>query len=487
MKIAIIQFSPSGNTSEVSEMIKNELERRNQEVQLIDITREKQFFSEKAAQRFLIENVKQHDVLLIGSPVYAHHLQYHVQDLIKELPTPNAIWGKYAIPYVTYGGISSGIALKEAAGLLKERGRIIYAGMKIPASHRMTRAFMAEEFNKNNLPGNYLPQIIELVNRIMQLNNNKCAKCNSKSLDYNGLITTLKANIIFKEKLWHEKRYPKVSIDRELCTNCGKCTLNCPVLHLVRINNVVKENNQSACIHCFNCVTDCANKAIKLVGDLEKGKAFMTKMIAKKGNKETPETAIYPILENEKLSGKSKIGNFFYLKMFSGLESKIRYKKYDPEDALKSAGIETATNILEVGCGSGYYTLPAASMIQKKCNYLAIDIHPHAIEETSKRLESNGFKNIIVKQGNALNTLLPDSSFDSILLFGVIPSPFLPIAKLIPEMSRIMQTGGCLSVWTMNNMNLPKSITKCGQFDYMGKDNGVHKFIKTENQNKEQL
>ncbi|MDF1549639.1 MAG: NAD(P)H-dependent oxidoreductase [Bacteroidales bacterium] len=104
MKIAIIQFSPSGNTSKVTQMLKNELEQRNQEVQLIDITREKQFFIEKAAHRFLIEKVKQHDVLLIGSPVYAHHLQYHMQDLLKVLPKPNAIWGKFAIPYVTYGG-----------------------------------------------------------------------------------------------------------------------------------------------------------------------------------------------------------------------------------------------------------------------------------------------------------------------------------------------------------------------------------------------
>jgi len=297
MKIAIIQFSPSGNTLKVTEMLKKELVQRNQEVQLIDITHELQFFIKKELQNFLIERVNQHDILLIGGPVYAHHLQYHVQDLIKTLPKPDAIWGKYAIPYVTYGGISSGIALKEAAKLLKKSGRIIQAGMKVSASHRMTRAFMPEEFNKNKLISNNLPQITELVNRITQLNNSKNVKCNAKSLTYNGLITTLKANIIFKEKRWHEKRYPKISIDHSCCNSCGKCILNCPVLHLTRKNNTVSETNQSPCIHCLNCVTHCPNKAIKLIGDLEKGKAFMTKIISKKGNKESPETAVYPILE----------------------------------------------------------------------------------------------------------------------------------------------------------------------------------------------
>ncbi len=479
MKIAIILFSPSGNTLKVTEMLEHELKRRNQEVQLINITKEKQVFIEKKVRNFLIDNVKQHDILLIGCPVYAHHLQYHIQDLIKELPKPDSIWGKYAIPYVTYGGISSGIALKEAAELLKNSGRYIQAGMKVTAPHRMTRAFMADEFNNDKLIEKNLPQVIELVNRIMQLNNINRLKYNSNSLYYNGLTTTLKANLIFKEKLWHEKRYPKISIDPKICTNCGKCVTNCPVIHLTIKSDAVMENNLSPCIHCMNCVTGCPNKAMTIIGDLEKGRAFMTKMIAKHGNKEKPATAVYPILENEKLSGKSKIGNFLYLKMFKRLESKLRYKKYNPKDALRSAGIETATNILEIGCGSGYYTLPAASMIQKNCNYLAIDIHPHAIEETSKKIKSGGFKNIKVRQGNALNTMLPDESFDSILLFGVIPSPFLPPEKLIPEMARIMQTGGNLSVWTLNNSSLPKSITKGGQFEYIGKFGGIHKFTKT--------
>jgi len=295
MKIAIIQFSPSGNTLNVTKMIVNEMEYRNHEVQLIDITHEKKIFLERDFQNFLKEKIKPHNILLIGSPVYAHHLQYHMQDLIKELPSPNDIWGKYAIPYVTYGGISSGIALKEAAGLLKKSGRIIPLGMKVSASHKMTRAFMDEEFNKNIKLNDKLPQITELVARIMRLENNDHAKCNARSLDYNGLLTYLKAEIIFKEKIWHEKRYPKIMIDRELCKNCGKCATNCPVLHLSINNNMLYENHHTPCIHCFNCVTDCPYKAIKLIGDIDKGRAFMSKMIKKNGNKEFPETTVYPL------------------------------------------------------------------------------------------------------------------------------------------------------------------------------------------------
>lgn len=296
MKITIIQFSPSGNTLKVSLMLQKELESRGQAAQLVDITSREQFFNGNDISTFLKENVKQHDVLLVGGPVYAHHLQYHMLDLIEALPRPDGIWGKYAVPYVTYGGIASGVALKEAAELLKASGRIIHAGMKVSASHCMTRAFMDSEFNSDKLQTDSLPQVLELADRIMQLKGQPKVKCSAKHLNYNGFKTALKAKLIFKEKLWHAKRYPQISINQDLCGNCGKCAQVCPVVHLDSKPDGILKNPQSPCIHCFNCVTSCPSKAISLTGDLEKGKAFMAKMIAKHAHKEMPETAVYPTL-----------------------------------------------------------------------------------------------------------------------------------------------------------------------------------------------
>lgn len=77
----------------------------------------------------------QDEILFIGSPVYAHHLQYHVKDLIKNLPQPVNRWGKIAVPFITYGAINSGIALDEAGKLLRKSGRKVLAGMKVCSSH----------------------------------------------------------------------------------------------------------------------------------------------------------------------------------------------------------------------------------------------------------------------------------------------------------------------------------------------------------------
>ena len=246
-------------------------------------------------QDFLQETIKEHDILFIGSPVYAHHLQYHVKELIENLPQPIKVWGKIAIPFVTYGGISSGISLDEAGKLLRKSSRKVLAGMKVSSSHRMTRAFMKEEYNKDQPDNKLISTIDELIKRIKSADLDTL-KDNSKHLKYQSIKTYLKSNIIFKEKVWHKKRYPKIVIDHNQCIKCGKCTKVCPVCHLEQNNkdkSIIK-NMDSECIHCFNCILECPQKAITPVGNLEKAKGFMEIMI-KKG-RENPDTCLYPKL-----------------------------------------------------------------------------------------------------------------------------------------------------------------------------------------------
>lgn len=481
MKIQILLFSPSGNTNAVGELIKNQLISRGQEVSLINITGNKKIFSDGKIREFLESHVMPHDVLVIGAPVYAHHLQYHMIELINNLPKPDAKWGAYAIPFVTYGGISSGIALKEATKHLNKSGRSVHAGLKVACSHRMTRAFMEKEFNIEKNISESIPQVIELVNRIMQLSLGGEIKTKRKAFDYNGLATNIKAKLIFREKLWHKKRYAKIAIDNKMCSNCGECVKLCPVKRLVFDKKTINQDSNCGCIHCFNCVSNCPNKAINLIGDLRRGKLFMAKMIKKIGNKEKPHTAVYPLFDKNILSKDSNLLKNFYLKMFKALESDKRYEKYPPLSILKSIDFGKSSNILEIGCGSGFFTLEASKLINKTANYLAIDINKYAVEETINKLERDNITNVKVEVKNALNTNLPDRAFDLIILFGIIPSPFIPLNDLCIEINRITQKNGILAVWSINNFNLIKHITRKSGFKYIGNENNVLKFQKTSN------
>ncbi|MBV7271838.1 EFR1 family ferrodoxin [Clostridium sp. PL3] len=294
MKAAILEFSPSNNTNRVGELLKTKLEQNNITVQLVNITGNKDYFLTNNKQDFLQKTINKHDILFIGSPVYAHHLQYHVKDLIKNLPRPVNGWSKIAVPFVTYGGINSGIALDEAGKLLQKSGRIVVAGIKVSSSHHMTKAFMKEEYNKDQLEDKLLFTIGELVKRI-SLADLASLKDNSKYLKYQDLMIYLKADLIFREKIWHKKMYPKIAINDNQCIKCGKCVKVCPVCHLEQNKDKsIIRNMNSECIHCFNCIFECSQKAITPVGNLERAEKFMKSMI-KKG-KEVPDTCLYPKL-----------------------------------------------------------------------------------------------------------------------------------------------------------------------------------------------
>ena len=285
MNVSIVVFSPSGNTETAGKLLKNILESKNINVDFINIAKNKDYFlakTDEEKKEFINDRISSHDLLIVGAPVYAHHFQYHMKELIELLPSPDNIkWGKAAIAFVTYGGISSGVSLQDAGKALKKSKRKVIAGAKLSYPHHLTKAFFEDEYNKNyNKKEIY--SILESIGTIISSLDLSNLNDISNILNYQDKITQLKAKFIFKEKLWHEKKYPKIIIDNEKCIDCKKCTDICPVSHF---------SGNSQCIHCFNCFFECPNNAIYPSGDLEKAKDFMEKII--ESSKEIPENYLY--------------------------------------------------------------------------------------------------------------------------------------------------------------------------------------------------
>jgi len=57
-----------------------------------------------------------------------------------------------------------------------------------------------------------------------------------------------------------------------------------------------------------------------------------------------------------------------------------------PEKLLVPAGIKKDQQVLEVGCGPGFFTIPAAEMVGEKGMVYAIDINPYAIKKVEKKI-----------------------------------------------------------------------------------------------------
>lgn len=295
MRVAIVVFSPSGNTLKVAKMLKENLLGKDNNVQIVDCTRAKDIFKYRSFNQYLKHHVKEHDILCIGSPVYAHHLHYNVQDLIKSLPPPGNGWGQFTIPFVTYGGINSGVALQEAGNLLKKTGRIPIAGMKINSQHSLTKLPQITTKVNDGMPGEEINHLIEELNGIIL--NGQGYEDVSKSFCYQKLIGRIKAKIIFREKLWQKHLYPKLVIDPEKCIHCGKCAAICPVQRIEMIDKaptISKEN--PGCIHCGSCVSHCPTDAITFDTNWDRWNKLLSTAANGHGplpSNEEPKSAVY--------------------------------------------------------------------------------------------------------------------------------------------------------------------------------------------------
>ena len=184
---------------------------------------------------------------------------------------------------------------------------------------------------------------------------------------------------------------------------------------------------------------------------------------------------VWPV-KGAKSFGDSVIARILFELIAPVMESPLRRRFFDPVKALNGAGIRPGQKVLEVGCGTGFFTIHAAELVGNEGRVYAIDPHPLAIERVGNKIRGAGVTNLRLIRANALGTGLASDCIDLVLLFGVIPSPTLPLDRLLPEMGRLLKADGSLAVWTAFAWWSPVSLTRGGLFVYSGKDNGVHNF-----------
>jgi demethylmenaquinone methyltransferase/2-methoxy-6-polyprenyl-1,4-benzoquinol methylase len=139
-----------------------------------------------------------------------------------------------------------------------------------------------------------------------------------------------------------------------------------------------------------------------------------------------------------------------------------------------SADIQPGQTVLEVGCGTGFYTVSAAQLIGDQGCLVAMDVLSDYIERVLKKVQAAELKNVHVVKRDAMDTGLDAESIDTVLLFSVIPSPNLPLNRFLPEMHRVLKREGTLAVTTFPWVH--RSIRRSALFTYISKRNGVYNY-----------
>jgi ubiquinone/menaquinone biosynthesis C-methylase UbiE len=153
-------------------------------------------------------------------------------------------------------------------------------------------------------------------------------------------------------------------------------------------------------------------------------------------------------------------------KMKNTVENWIEEKA---ERLLKGIGIKKGQRVLDFGCGSGTYTIPAARIVDEEGKVYALDKDNNALDELMQKAESTGLRNIVrIDTSGELEIELADESVDVVLLFDVFHSYYFPQAddrrRLLEEIRRILSPHAFISVWPKHMESVAKDEIESANF-----------------------
>jgi ubiquinone/menaquinone biosynthesis C-methylase UbiE len=131
------------------------------------------------------------------------------------------------------------------------------------------------------------------------------------------------------------------------------------------------------------------------------------------------------------------------------LDSGIRRAMQSPTKIIARSGIVPGMRVLEVGCGSGAYTLFAAEAVGSQGQVFALDIQPGMLKQLQRKLEMDGCRHLKARvtlvEASAAQLPFPDAAFDVVYMISVLQE--IPgKAKALEEAKRVLKPGGTISI-----------------------------------------
>jgi ubiquinone/menaquinone biosynthesis C-methylase UbiE len=98
---------------------------------------------------------------------------------------------------------------------------------------------------------------------------------------------------------------------------------------------------------------------------------------------------------------------------------------------------------IDVGCGNGFFALPAARLVGDKGKVYGIDANAEAIGMLKKTAMKEGLRNLNLKVGEAEKTVLCEACAD-IVFFGIVLHDFTDAARVLANAKRMLNSTGRL-------------------------------------------
>lgn len=129
-----------------------------------------------------------------------------------------------------------------------------------------------------------------------------------------------------------------------------------------------------------------------------------------------------------------------------------KWLEEDGVEFLRRIGIKKGQAVLDFGCGSGNYTIPAAKIVGEEGTVYALDKNKRALDELMRRVEVKELGNIRrMETSGQLKIGLEEESIDVVLLYDVLHPYYFPRAedrgRILHEVHRVLKPNGFVSFY----------------------------------------
>ena len=112
---------------------------------------------------------------------------------------------------------------------------------------------------------------------------------------------------------------------------------------------------------------------------------------------------------------------------------------------LSEVGIDEGQSVLDFGCGSGTYSIPAAKLVGKNGRIYSLDVSQGALQKLSKKAEREGLDNIVTLLSSGNDEIPIDNETQNHVLLIDVLQEISNKKSLLGEIHRILKPDGLMT------------------------------------------
>ncbi len=122
-------------------------------------------------------------------------------------------------------------------------------------------------------------------------------------------------------------------------------------------------------------------------------------------------------------------------------------KFINPSSVMAQTGLAAGMTVVDLGCGNGFYVLPAAQLVGNQGVVYAVDVQQSKLEATNSIANQFGYKNVRITLADLTKPLLQiPEAVANLVVIGNILHEIPDRTQLLKNAYRVMVSGGSLLV-----------------------------------------